>query len=76
MSKNKRNKEHIELGLLPMSGEIVKHKQFVNGIPSSYLSVNLKFVLPQDLDDVIKSLQSEMECVKTELQETIKLLSS
>lgn len=76
MSNVKRTEKHINVGLLPMSGQIVKHKQFVNGISSSYLSVNLNFVLPQDLDDVIKNLQSEMECVKTDLEVTVKQLTS
>ncbi len=76
MSNFKRTEKQIGVGLLPLSGQIVKHKQFVNGILSSYLSVNLNFVLPQDLDDVIKNLQSEMECVKTDLDETVKQLTS
>ena len=72
----RRVEEHIKLGLLPMSGEIVKHRQFVNGVPTSYLSLNLNYVLPQDLETVIKMLQSETESVKTEFDETIKMLNS
>ena len=71
-----RDKELIDFGLLPMSGEIVKHRQFVNGVPTSYVSVNLNYVLPQDLETLIKMLQSEIESVKTEWQETVKLLTS
>jgi hypothetical protein len=71
-----RTKELIDIGLLPMSGEIVKHRQFVNGVPTSYVSVNLNFVLPEDLEIVIKILQSETEKVKTEWQETVKMLTS
>lgn len=71
-----RTKEIIDIGLLPMSGEIVKHRQFVNGVPTSYVSVNLNYVLPQDLETVIKILQSETESVKTEMDETFKLLTS
>ena len=76
MSKQQRTKEIIDIGLLPMSGEIVKHRQFVNGVPTSYLSVNLNYVLPQDLETVNRILQSEIESVKTELDETFKQLTS
>jgi hypothetical protein len=71
-----RTKELIDIGLLPMSGEIIKHRQFVNGVPTSYISVNLNYVLPQDLETVIKILQSETESVKTEWQETVTMLTS
>lgn len=77
MSKiNRRTEDLINLGLLPMSGEIKKHRQFVNGIPTSYLSVELNYVLPQDLEFVIQILKSEVESVEQEFKETFALLTS
>lgn len=74
--QKQRTKELIDIGLLPMSGEIVKHRQFVNGVITSYVSVNLNYVLPPDLETVIKLLQSEIESVKIECDETFKTLTS
>ncbi len=71
-----RTKEIINIGLFPMSGEIVKHRQFVNGVPTSYVSVNLNYVLPEDLETVIEILRSEIESVKTEIDETFDMLTS
>ena len=72
----RRNEQLVELGLLPMTGEIQKHRQFVNGIPTSYLSVKLNYVLPQDLEIVIETLKSELESVEQEFKETIVSLTS
>jgi hypothetical protein len=76
MSINKRTENHIEIGLMPMSGEIVKHCQYKNGIPSSYLSINMNYILPQDLDDLFKKINLEIKSVETDLNETIKFLNS
>ena len=77
MSKiNRRTEDLINLGLLPMSGEIKKHRQFVNGISTSYLSVELTHILPQDLEVVIQTLKSELESVEQEFKDTFALLTS
>jgi len=77
MSKiNRRTQDLINLGLLPLSGEIKKHRKFVNGIPTSYLSVELNHFLPQDLEVVIQLLKSELESVEQEFKETVALLTS
>ena len=70
MSYTKRPKELIDIGLLPMSGEIVKHRQFVDGCPTSYVSISLNYVLPEDLETVVTMLQSELESVRNEWKET------
>lgn len=76
MSIIRRTQLELELGLQPMSGEIKKHRQFVNGVPTSYVSVNLNHLLPQDVDIVFSMLRSELEGVTKDKEEARQLLTS
>ena len=73
MKQNRNRNEFLEhIGLLPMSGEIKKHRQFVNGVSTSYLSIELNHVLPVDLEAVIQILKSELESVEQDFEETFE----
>jgi hypothetical protein len=68
---SRRKQILIDFGLLPLSGEIVKHREYMDGAPISYVSINLNYVLPEDLPVVIQALQDELARV-AEDQEDVR----
>ena len=71
-----RQQFQIDRGLLPMEGRICKHSQLVNGLPTTYLSINLNYVVPTDINDIIKVLYDGMITLIRDGEKTNEVLLS
>lgn len=67
----RRSQLHYNLGLKPMTGQISKNTDFVDGFKSASLNINLCNVLPEDMELVIQVIREEMAEVKKQVDELL-----
>lgn len=74
MSQHNRTEFEAKAGFLDMNGTITKQIRYVEGIPLSCIRIRLDDVLPQDLAEIARLLNSEANRVKEDWDEAFKML--